>query len=175
MKKLILDNSHNSKSRGRGNSDNSLDIIFEDLLREGRNTFFEDGIENGISRKVHTYIVLFREYFLDFIWKKVFIEDNLETISNILHYIGQCNYNILKEERRNLLEYYLIHSKSARIRDGASLGLNLINDPKSIPCIRLAIAKESVKTLQEWYYQILNELVINKELQKGENFEKKTR
>lgn len=153
--------------------DEELDILFKKMLREGREIIFEDGMDNPIRHKTLLYVVLFREKFLEFILRCINNYDYVEVMSNMLHYLGQIDNIILWDERRDLLEYYLIYSRSSRIKDGASLGLAHMDDPKSLPCFRIAVTREKVDTLRSWLIQVIEQLVVTKKQKESEEKWKK--
>ena len=130
-------------------------------------------MDNPIRHKTLLYVVLFREKFLEFILRCINNYDYVEVMSNMLHYLGQIDNIILWDERRDLLEYYLIYSRSSRIKDGASLGLTIWMIPKAYRAFALAVTREKVDTLRSWLIQVIEQLVVTKNKRIGGKMEKK--
>jgi hypothetical protein len=128
------------------------------LFEFAKDEFFEDGMETAFSKNLETIILKHGISSIVALSKIVFDkQSNEEIVSEALRLLGriqdQNTYNI----RLWLLEQNL-KSNSARIRDGALLGLASLDDPHSIPSMKKAIQAETYLELREDMQQVLKQL-----------------
>jgi hypothetical protein len=128
------------------------------ILASGKEQVFEDGMESDFSKAL---IALIRTYgndtLAEFAYFIVYEKVNAEVASEALRWLGLMNHPLSYSWRLWLLERSL-GSSSARIRDGAALGLAFLDDPAAIPHIKLAIQREPVAELRQDLGQVLAQL-----------------
>lgn len=73
------------------------------------------------------------------------MDRNSYEINEALCVLGRVDDPATHEERRLLLERFLLTSKDVIVRDGAVNGLTSINDPRSKPALLLALTTETNK------------------------------
>lgn len=134
--------------------ENQIRSIFESAKDE----FFEDGMETAFSKNLEMIILKYGLSSIVAISKIVFDkQSNEEIVSEALRLLGriqdQNSYNI----RLWLLEQNL-KNNSARIRDGALLGLASLDDTHSIPSLKKAIQEEIYPELRGDMQQVLKQL-----------------
>ncbi len=137
-----------------------------DLKEKIRNLFigaeeelFEDGMESDFSRKLLILVRRNRNEAIA-ILKDLIIGEQVSRIvaAETLRSLGDMPDEFLHNERRRFLEFCLLNSDSARIIDGASLGLASMDDPKAIPSIKLAIKRASIDDLRQDLELVLRQL-----------------
>ncbi len=82
---------------------------------------------------------------------------NAEVASESLRWLGHIEHPKTYDNRLWLLERSLFCS-SARVRDGAALGLASLDDPHAIPYLRRAIQRENCIELRKDIKQVLIQL-----------------
>ena len=120
-------------------------------LEPGMENAFSIGLENAIERHGESALSEIQS---------IILEDRTKSsiAMEALQYIGRMNSHHWKTQRRKLLEQCLLHSRSAWVRDGAGLGLASLDDPRSMEAVRVAIAKESSKSLKKDLESVLEQL-----------------
>jgi hypothetical protein len=128
------------------------------LFNVGRQQAFEDGMESELSRGL---IALIKSYGNNALVELIGILRNErvseEALSEGLRWIGRMNHPASYEGRRWVLQHSLFHP-SARVRDGAALGLAFLDDTRAIPDLKRAIHSERIKELREDMEQVLAQL-----------------
>jgi HEAT repeat protein len=119
---------------------------------------FEDGMESEFSKGL---LELVKECGADTIeaLAPLIIEEkvNPEVASEALRWLGQIEHPVSYRARLWLLERGL-RCSSARVRDGAALGLAFLDDPHAIPYLQQAIQQEHVSELRADMEQVLAQL-----------------
>jgi hypothetical protein len=119
---------------------------------------FEDGMESVFSRGLVSLIKKYGnaavETVTNFIAGEVV---NPEVASEALRWLGHIDDPFTYRNRLLLLERSLWHS-SARVRDGAILGLASLDDPSAIPYLEEAIEREQIQELRRYMIQVLDQL-----------------
>ena len=119
----------------------------------------EPGMTNSFSEGLEQVIERHGSRALDAIKRIILNEETASSIAmEALKYIGNTDSSRWHNERRLMIEDCLRSSHSAWVRDGAGLGLSSLDNPRSIPAIERAIAKESSKALKEDLKLVLNQL-----------------
>ncbi len=141
----------------RGPIDNVVDRL-RVLFQQGTDDIFEDGVENEFSKQL---LSLIRENCTETALTIASMIDNqaanLEALSEALRWIGHVDDSRSFRIRRWLLERALF-SNSAKVRDGAVLGISYLNDSHAVTYLRDAIAKETISDLRKDMQQALREL-----------------
>ena len=139
------------------NSQKVMDEI-RSLFIAGREEFFEDGMESRFSKGLISTIEKYDDLAIDAISDLILSEKvSPEVASEALRWIGKIEHNATYENRLHLLEQSLKCS-SAKVRDGAILGLSFLNDFRAIDSIKEAIQKENIKLLRRNMGQVLEQL-----------------
>jgi len=146
--------SSTSSSAVSGLLDKQASLIFAGAKEE----IFEDGMESDFSRNLSSFIASFGHSAMEVIIPVILSEQtNTEVASEAFRILGRLNHKITYRDRLWLLERGL-YSASARVRDGASLGLAFLNDPLAIAPLRSAIEREQVSELRHDMEQVLAQL-----------------
>jgi HEAT repeat protein len=131
---------------------------FRYLLMSAKYELFEDGIESEFSKGLMALIKKYENdalaelaYFI--VYEKV----STEVAAEALRWLGLMDHLLSYHWRLWLLERSL-NSRSARIRDGAVLGLSFLDDPDAIPYLRQAVDREPVKELRADMEQVIVQL-----------------
>ena len=129
------------------------------LFALGREEQFEDGMETDFSRKLMMLVDEYGDEAIAVIDDLINRDErtNSEVASEALRWLGQMDNPLSHHHRLWLLERSLNHS-SARVRDGAALGLAFLDDPNAIPYLERAIEKEPIEELRQDLKQILEQL-----------------
>ena len=83
---------------------------------------------------------------------------NPEVVSEAMRWVGHIEDPATHQARLALLEHNLSHS-SARVRDGAALGIASMDDPASIRYVQEAIRRETIGPLRDDMQQVLEQLL----------------
>ena len=138
----------------RGNVDQLVDAVFGEALDQD----FEDGMKSNFSEQL---LSLVRRYGISAMSEISYLitheRVNSEVASEALRWLGRMSDPLTRSYRLWLLERSLA-STSARVRDGAALGLGSMGDPEAVPYVRQAIERESCVELREDLEQVLEEL-----------------
>ncbi len=130
------------------------------LFEAAKDQHFEDGMESEFSNKLvcliekHSHVALAAMAHL-IISEMV----NDEVASEALRWLGRMDHPPTYHARLQLLERSLF-SPSARVRDGAALGLASMDDPHAITYLKQAIQKETLTELSRDLQQVLMQLEI---------------
>lgn len=150
--------SSTSKSADTGLLDKHAYSIFTEAKEE----IFEDGIESDFSRNLSEFITSFGHLAMEAIIPVALSENmNTEVASEAFRILGRINNKTTYRDRLWLLERGL-YSSSARVRDGAIIGLAFLNDTLAIAPLKAAIERERISELKHDMEQVLAQLEGNK-------------
>jgi len=150
--------SSTSKPADAGLLDKQANSIFAGAKEE----IFEDGMESNFSRNLSEFIVSFGHSAMETIISIILSEQtNNEVASETYRILGRLTHKTTYRDRLWLLERGL-YSASARVRDGAILGLAFLNDPIAIAPLKSAIEREQISELRHDMEQVLTQLEGNK-------------
>lgn len=128
------------------------------IFADAEEQVFEDGIESDFSRELLALISLYGRVAIDPIVRLIISESaNKEIAAEALRAIGRIRQSSTHRDRLWLLEHGL-YSSSARVRDGATLGLAYLDDPVAVIPLKLAIEREQIPELREDMQQVLDQL-----------------
>ena len=151
--------SSTSKIANSGLLDKQANSIFAGAKEE----IFEDGMESDFSRNISDFIASFGHSAMEVIIPIILSEQtNTEVSSEAFRILGRLNHKITYRDRLWLLERGL-YSTSARVRDGAILGLAFLNDSLAIAPLKSAIERERIPELRKDMEQILAQLEGNED------------
>jgi hypothetical protein len=131
---------------------------FRALFTAGKDQIFEDGIESEFSKDLVRLIKKYgNDTLAELAYFIVYEKASAEVMAEALRWLGLMDHLPSYYWRRWLLERS-IRSHSARIRDGAALGLAFLNDCDAIPYLKQAIERELIEELREDMQQVLTQL-----------------
>lgn len=161
-----IEDAHTVKYYGEGVESSTSKFVNSNVLEKQANSIFinakeeifEDGMESQFSRNLSQFIVSFGHPAMEAIINLLLSNSvNTEVASEALRVIGRLNHKITYRDRLWLLERGLYNS-SARVRDGAILGLAFMNDSIAIAPLKSAIDRERIPELQQDMKQVLAQL-----------------
>jgi hypothetical protein len=131
------------------------------IFASAKEEIFEDGVESKFSRSLSDFIISLGHAAMESIIPIILSEyTNTEVASEALRVIGRLHHKITYRDRLWLLERGL-YSTSARVRDGAIIGLAFLNDPLAIAPLQSAIGREQIPELRHDMEQVLAQLEGN--------------
>ena len=135
-----------------------IDRELHALLSSARNEYFEDGMQSSFSSGLLSFVTGNGNAAIESLTVALLAESNsIEVISESLRWTGRVQQPSTRVSRRRLLELMLRH-QSARVRDGAILGLASMNDPYAIRAVVQAIQREHVIELKKNMVDVLVQL-----------------
>jgi len=142
---------------------NDLNLLFKQanlIFTKAKEEIFEDGMESVFSRNLSNFVKSYSHSAMEAIISVVLSnQTNAEVASEALRILGRLNHKSTYRERLWLLERGL-YSDSARVRDGAILGLAFLDDPLAIAPLKSAIEREKIQELLQDMKQVLAQLVV---------------
>ena len=142
---------------------NLLEKKANSIFTKAKEEIFEDGMESDFSRSLSELILSFGHSAMEAIIPVALSEYiNKEVASEAFRVLGRLNHKITYRDRLWLLERGL-YSASARVRDGAVLGLAFLDDPIAIAPLKSAIERERIPELRQDMEQVLAQLEGNKD------------
>jgi hypothetical protein len=134
--------------------DQEIELLFDRAKEE----VFEDGMESEFSRGLISYIRRYGNAAIATLERLIVTEQvNAEVASEAMRWLGHIDHPITYRSRLHLLERSL-HNSSARVRDGAGLGLASLDDPHAIPYLKQAIEREQYQELRHDLKQVVIQL-----------------
>lgn len=139
-------------------TDTVPDAALEGILLSARGFRFEDGVESEFSRRLVHFITTYGNRAVRSLTKMI-LDRKIppEVASEALVWLARIKDTESYEARRLLLIKALL-SPSSQVRDGASLGLALLNDRAAIPWARLAVQWERNNELKNDMSKVLAQL-----------------
>lgn len=138
----------------------ALSLEIEAIFWIAKGEFFEDGMESTFSRQLNSFVKKYGNAALEVIICLIVYERVDEEIAGeALRWLSRIDDTESYKYRRWLLERSLSLS-SARVRDGAILGLASMDDKQAIPCLKSAIKKEHCSELKADMESVLKQLEI---------------
>jgi len=137
---------------------NELKHRMKKLFFDARDEVFEDGVKSDFSKNLVRLIRQYGYYTINVVFDFLNAESiNEEVLSEALRWIGQINDKQTHSNRLWILEEAL-KSPSARIRDGAILGISFMDDVRSRKAVKLAIRNERISELRSDMIDVLEQL-----------------
>jgi hypothetical protein len=131
----------------------------EALFIGAKEEVFEDGMESEFSKGLVSTIREYSDAAMEVVANLIVHEKvNPEVASEVLRWLGNVDHTPTYDKRLWLLERSL-HCSSARVRDGATLGLASLDHPHAIPYLEGAIQREQSEELREDMKQVLEQLL----------------
>jgi len=130
----------------------------ETLFGTARELYFEDGMENDFARELIRLIRQHGNRAIGALTHLIVTEKvNAGVASEALRWLGCMDDPNTYRDRLWLLERSL-YCSSARVRDGAALGIAFMDDPRATEHLREAIKRERVAELKRDLEQVLEQL-----------------
>jgi hypothetical protein len=138
--------------------DTVSDAVLRSIVLSARGIRFEDGIENDFSRRLVDFVSTYRGRAVSSL-NKAILDTKIapDIVAEALIWIARIKDASTYGARLRLLINALL-SPSPQIRDGASLGLALLDDRSAIPWARLAVRLEWNKELKNDMAKVLSQL-----------------
>jgi len=144
------------------------DPVITDVLRKGRfaNQFhalcdaardvaFHDGMDNIVSLNLSALIQEFCPATLNSIEEFVLDPDSpIHFVAEVLRCLGDTEHEGSRDERQRVLVAAL-PSTSHVVRDGSLAGLKALDDPRSVPALQKAAAREEYPALKRYMNDVL--------------------
>ena len=135
-----------------------IDQKIEALFEAAKEQVFEDGMESEFSKELVSLVKKYGNAAMKVIADLIIYEKiNAEVASEALRWLGRMDHPASYSYRLWLLERSL-RCSSARVRDGAVLGLASLDDPHAITHLKEAIQREECNELREDMEQVLAQL-----------------
>ena len=142
-----------------------LKAELEKMFAHARGEIFEDGMESDFSRNLVALIEQHQEPAIAALAELIAGDEvNAEVASEALRWVVHIENPATHQARLTLLEHSL-SAPSARVRDGAALGLASMDDPASIDSVQEAINHECIEQLRQNLEQVLEQLVETRDEQ----------
>lgn len=128
------------------------------LFKTAKEESFEDGMESQFSKALMDLVKKYGNAAVGVI-SQLIIDEMVhdEVASEALRWLGRINHPLSYRARLQLLERSLSCS-SARVRDGAALGLASLDDPHAMTYLKQAIERERHAALKDDMKQVLTQL-----------------
>ena len=135
-----------------------LAVDIEGLFAAAQNESFEDGFDSSLSVGLQRLVLKYGETALEIV-SDLILEHRVapEASAEALGCLGEMEDDATHEARRRLLEGSL-RSSSHVTRDGAVVGLADLGDPRSIPALEAAAAREQYRLLRASMIELLEQL-----------------
>jgi len=131
---------------------------FDDVLRIGMGTHFEDGMESDFSRAIIQFVETYEGEALAMINNSCrALHRTNEVMGEALRWIGRMEHEPTYALRLGML-CECLSSPSMLVRDGAGLGLSSLDDPRALPMLEQTIAAEQSPTLRRDLQQVADQL-----------------
>lgn len=138
----------------------SLTEQFQRLFAAAREERFEDGMESNFSHHLLALLEKYGASAYDALGSLILESSvNMEAAAEACRWLGRLEDPKNHTTRRTWLESILQGGHSARVRDGAALGLASMDDPASIPAFQQAIEREVNTELRHDLQQVLDQLI----------------
>jgi hypothetical protein len=128
------------------------------LFAAAENESFEDGFDSVLSLELQRLVLRYGDTPLDIV-SDLIVESRVapHVAAEALCCAGEMKNEATLEARRRLLERALA-SSSNLTRDGAVAGLSHLRDPRTIPALEAAAAREDYRLLRANILDLLEQL-----------------
>jgi len=157
---LFISSSHEARTVDFSEvSFEKADTEIEKLFMTANEEEFEDGMENEFSKNLLSIIRQCENYSINVIQDLILKEKiNPEVAGEALRWLGDLDHEPTYSYRQWLLEIALVNCSSVIVRDGANVGLALMDDPHAIPFFKEALKNEKCNMFSKVLQQTLNQL-----------------
>ena len=135
-----------------------LTTEIESLFAAAENESFDDGFDSVLSLELQRLVLRYGETTMEIVAKLIFENGTRPQVAaEALRCAGEMRNEATHEARRRLLERALA-SPSNIVRDGAVVGLARSGDPRTIPTLEAAAAREDYRLLCANMLDVLEQL-----------------
>jgi hypothetical protein len=128
------------------------------LLAAAENESFEDGFDSALSLELQRLVLRYGDTAVEIVSDLIFGNRVAPQVAaEALRCAGEMKNEGTQEARRRLLERALA-SPSHVTRDGAVIGLSHLRDPRTIPALEAAVAREDYRLLRANMLDLLEQL-----------------
>jgi hypothetical protein len=132
--------------------------LVRDLFGRSADEEFRDGFDSFLSLGLQQYVLRYGEAAVEAASDVILNEPvNSEAAAEALRCLAEMQHDATYEARRALLERGL-DCPSHFARDGAVIGLEDLSDPRSIPALEAALAREEYDLLRDEMARLLGQL-----------------
>ena len=133
-----------------------LHDMLRGMFRDADSETFHDGMDSRFSVRLHRTIL---DYGVDAVeaLEKVLEGADIEAAGEALRQVGYVEDSDTHKARLSLLEGALA-SPDASVRDGASIGIEAMDDPAAVGSLRAAIKNEPCAWLRHYLREVLEQL-----------------
>lgn len=129
-----------------------------EAFKQAKEEIFEDGMDSDFTKKLLKYIFKYEHAAVDIIRVHIFIGNvSTEASAEALRLIGGIRHSKTYSNRLFLLAECLSHSQPL-VRDGAVVGIALMDNPSAIPYLERAMEVERNPSLKQDMGQVLSQL-----------------
>jgi len=129
-----------------------------EIFKNAKIENFEDGMDSEFSKKLVSLIKNYENNSIEILSDMIMNENvTVDIASEALRWIGRIKHEETHDARFDLLIKSLTHS-SPFIRDGAIIGLDLMEDPKAVPYLIESIKNEKLTLIRKDMLQVLENL-----------------
>ena len=130
----------------------------EGLFAAAENESFDDGFDSVLSLELQRLVLRYGNTTMEIVSEMIFADRTASHVAaEALRCAGEMRNEATHEGRRQLLERALA-SPSNIIRDGATIGLSHLGDPRTIPTLEAAAAREDYRLLRANMIDLLEQL-----------------
>ena len=160
LKNTASDNSESATAEAE--KPDALTKELQQIFFAAREEVFEDGMDSVFSGRLVNFMRRHNRLAIDILSDLLILEQvNAEVAGEALRHVGYLEHTPTHISRRRLLEHCLFGS-SARIRDGAILGIAAMDDPRATPSVKRAINRETIPELKRDMNAVLEQLCETK-------------
>ena len=144
------------RPRRRAPGPQALHDVLRGLFRDADSETFHDGMDSRFSVRLHRIIL---DYGVDAVEALEGVLDgaNVEVAGEALRQAGYVDDAETHKARLSLLERALA-SPDVNIRDGASIGMEAMDDPAAVGSLHAAIKNEPCDWLRQYLREVLAQL-----------------
>jgi len=130
----------------------------ESLFAAAENESFEDGFDSVLSLELQRLVLRHGNTTLEIVSELIFESRTPPQVAaEALRCVGEMRNEATHEARRQLLERALA-SPSNITRDGTVVGLSRLGDPRTMPTLEAAAAREDYRLLRANMFDVLEQL-----------------
>ena len=138
--------------------------MLHDLFHNANDEVFEDGMISHFSDELHHIVQKHGDRAVERLGAVICAADTpIRVAEEALRQVGYMNDKKTHSARLSLLEHSL-ESPDMRIRDAASIGIEVMEDPAAIPALKRAIENEQIGWLRQYLEDVTNQLKTRHEV-----------
>lgn len=128
------------------------------LFHGSRSEVFEDGMDSDFSLELKRIIREHGDTAVHAARSIMSTKDaDAELVAEAMRWLGLMRDSATHQSRRRVLEWAL-ESRHTSVRDGAAIGIEAMDDPESMPRLRLAVRSEQADWLRSYMKDVLKQM-----------------